>query len=226
MADLMNGNKDINKMRVDFHCHTSYSRDSLTTPQNLVRACLRKNLDRIVITDHNSIQGALEAYRLDPVHVIIGEEIMTTAGEILAAYVREEVPAGLSPQETIQELREQGAFISVSHPFDRLRKGSWALDDLLSILPTVDAIEGFNARCMTMDANQKALKFASEHGVPITAGSDAHAHFELGAASISLDPFDNANDLRREIKRGVLSGKQSPWWVHLVSQYAKHHKKG
>jgi predicted metal-dependent phosphoesterase TrpH len=222
MADSINENK----LRVDFHCHTNYSRDSLTTPESLVRACLRKELDRIVITDHNTIQGALAALRLDPALVIVGEEIMTTRGELLAVYVNEEVPEGLTPQETIRILRAQGAFISVSHPFDRLRKGSWDLVDLLEIIPVVDAIEGFNARCMKRDANPKALAIAREHGLAITAGSDAHAAFEIGAAAIIMELFQNADELRQVIREGRLIGKASPWWVHLVSQYAKHHKKG
>ncbi|MFH2038005.1 MAG: PHP domain-containing protein [Chloroflexota bacterium] len=112
------------KFRVDFHCHTHYSRDSLTKPENLVKMCHRKGLGRIVITDHNSIAGALEAHNLDPFHIIVGEEIMTTCGEILAAFVQECVPAGLTQMQTIQLLRDQGAFISISHPFDKMRKGS------------------------------------------------------------------------------------------------------
>jgi predicted metal-dependent phosphoesterase TrpH len=226
MKEGMDGFNNETKLRVDFHCHTSYSRDSLTTPEKLVRACLRKGLDRIVITDHNTIRGALAAYRSDPVHVIIGEEIMTTRGELLAAYVTEEVPEGRSPQETIRILHGQGAFINVSHPFDSLRKGSWDLDDLLAIIPLVDAIEGFNARCMKRDANPKALAFAREHGLAITAGSDAHAAFEIGTAVIIMEPFQNSSELKQVIREGRLIGKGSPWWVHLVSQYAKQHKKG
>lgn len=222
----MNKTSSQNNLRVDFHCHTIYSHDSLTKPWDLVRACLRKGLDRIVITDHNTIRGALEARQLDPVHVIVGEEIMTTRGELLATYVRQEVPKGFTPQETIRILREQGAFISVSHPFDRMRNGSWDLEHLLEIIPFVDAIEGFNARCMTMDANPKALAFAKEHGLSITAGSDAHAAFEIGSASMVMEPFENAGELKIAIQTGKLSGKPSPWWVHLYSQYAKHHKKG
>jgi hypothetical protein len=213
-----------NKLRVDFHCHSSYSRDSLTKPETLVKMCLRKGLDRIVVTDHNTTQGALEAYRMDPIHVIVGEEIMTSCGEILAAYVKEDIPAGLSPRETIRILRDQGAFISVSHPFDHMRKGSWSMSDLMAILPMVDAIEGFNARIMVPDANQKAMLFAKEHGLSITAGSDAHAAFELSAASIWLEPFENADELKKNIGEGTISAKQSPWWVHIPSQYAKYHK--
>jgi hypothetical protein len=120
---------------------------------------------------------------LDPERVIVGEEIMTTRGEILAAFVSEEIPPGLSPLETIRRLKEQGAFISVSHPFDRLRKGGWLEQDLLEILPQVDAIEVYNSRCMLPSFNWEAQRFAEKHNLAGTVGSDAHAAFELGKAS-------------------------------------------
>jgi predicted metal-dependent phosphoesterase TrpH len=86
--------------------------------------------------------------------VIVGEEILTTQGELLAAFVTEEIPARLSPLETIHRLRAQGAFISVSHPFDGHR--GWQLEALLEIAPLVDAVEVFNARCIFARDNQLA----------------------------------------------------------------------
>ena len=100
-------------LRVEFHCHTDASSDSLTRPADLVAAARRKDLDRLVVTDHNTISGALAAQALDPELIIVGEEIMTTQGEILAAFITEEIPPYLSPAETIQRLKDQGAFISV-----------------------------------------------------------------------------------------------------------------
>ena len=213
------------KLLTEFHCHTDASRDSLTRPADLVSAARRKGIDRVVVTDHNSIEGAAAAHRLDPERVIVGEEIMTTQGEILAAYVTEEVPPGLSPQETIHRLRGQGAFISVSHPFDRLRKGGWAEADLLEILPLVDAIEVFNSRCFDRRANEQAKAFAEKHNIAGTVGSDAHAAFELGQSLLRLDPFDGPDEMRRVIRAGVPLTKMSPWWVHLVSRYASMKKK-
>jgi len=68
----------------EFHCHTIHSPDCLTTPQTLVATCQRKGIDRVVVTDHNTIIGALKAKELDPERVIIGEEIMTTEGPLIA----------------------------------------------------------------------------------------------------------------------------------------------
>src|SRR5690349_15182195 len=96
---------------VEFHCHTIFSEDSLTQPADLVKTCRRKGINRVVVTDHNSIEGARAAQALDPELVIVGEEILTTRGEILAAFVQEQIPALLSPQETIRRLKDQGAFI-------------------------------------------------------------------------------------------------------------------
>ena len=213
------------QFRIEFHSHTLASKDSLLRPADLVSAARRKGIDRVVVTDHNSIAGALEAQRIDPERIIVGEEIMTTRGEILAAYVTEEVPAGLSPQETIRRLRGQNAFISVSHPFDRLRKGGWDLADLQEILPLVDAIEVFNSRCFDRRANEQAKAFAEKHNIPGTVGSDAHAAFELGQSLLRLDPFDGPDEMRRVIRAGVPLVKMSPWWVHLVSRYASMKKK-
>jgi predicted metal-dependent phosphoesterase TrpH len=213
-----------NRISIEFHCHTSASKDSLTRPADLVAAARTKGIDRVVVTDHNSIAGALEAHRLDPERVIVGEEIMTTRGEILAAFVTKEIPAGLSPQETIRRLRGQGAFISVSHPFDKLRKGGWKLDDLTEILPLVDAIETFNSRCMLRQFNAEAGEFARRNGVRSTVGSDAHAAFELGRALLWVEPFNGPDELREVLPRGIPRVKSSPFWFHLVSRYASWRK--
>jgi len=210
--------------RVEFHCHTIFSKDSLTSPQKLVENCQRKGIDRVVVTDHNSISGALAAQKLDPERVIVGEEIMTTKGEILAAYVTEEIPPYLSPQETIKRLKNQGAFISVSHPFDRMRNGAWEEKDLLEILPDVDAIEVFNSRCMDPEFNIKAQNFAEKHNIPGTVGSDAHAAFELGRSLLLLDQFDGPDEMRKVIRRGIPQTKWSSPWVHLTSRYAVIYK--
>ncbi|GAB4524315.1 MAG: PHP domain-containing protein [Anaerolineales bacterium] len=208
-------------MKTEFHCHTTYSKDSLTHPEALLAAARRKGIDRLIITDHNTIAGARACQTLDPQRVVVGEEIMTTKGEILAAYVQNEIPAGLTPAETIARLRAQGAFISVAHPFDRMRNGHWTLPDLLDILPLVDAIETFNARCMWPGFNTRAQRFAQEHGLPSTVGSDAHAAFEVGRATLHLAPFHDAESLRNAVAHADGGRwRLSMPWVHFTSRYA------
>ena len=176
-------------LRVEFHCHTIYSKDCLLRVEVLLAACNRKGIDRIVITDHNTTAGAFEAQKIDSEKIIIGEEIKTQKGELLAAFMQEEIPPGLTPKETIHRLRDQGAFISVSHPFDQLRSGHWQVGDLLEIAPLVDAIEIFNARCMSADFNRQAADFAKQYELVGTVGSDAHAAFEIGRAAMHIPDF-------------------------------------
>ncbi len=212
-------------LRVETHCHTIFSKDSLTTPEHLLETCRRKGIDRVIITDHNTIAGARAAHALDPERVIVGEEIMTTRGEILAAFVQEEIPSGLSPAETILRLRDQGAFISVSHPFDRWRNGSWLEQDLLDITSRVDAIEIYNSRCMLPAFNSEARRFAAEHALAGTVGSDAHAAFELGQSLMVLEPFQGPEGLRNALPRAAHRVRWSPPWVHISSRYAAFYQK-
>jgi len=211
-------------LKVEFHCHTIYSKDSLLPPEGLLEACRRKGIDRVVVTDHNTIAGALRAKEIDPQRVVVGEEIMTTAGELLAAFVQAEVPPGLAPGEAIALLRQQGAFISVSHPFDEMRKGGWKVEDLDLIAPLVDAIETFNARCFTARANWQAQAYARLKGLAGTAGSDAHTAFELGRAHMLLPDFQHAEGLRRALPQAETRAVLSSSWVHVSSRYAAWRK--
>jgi len=156
-----------------------------------------------VISDHNTIEGALRAKELDPDTFIIGEEILTTEGELLVIFVHEEIPTGLTPKVTIDRLKEQGAFISVSHPFDKLRKGHWTPHALQKISPHIDAIETFNARCLWPGFNWQAGKFARKYNLLGTHGSDAHTPFEVGRGSLLLPPFDDSQSLREALKHAV-----------------------
>jgi len=121
-------------------------------------------------------------------------------------------------------LKNQGAFISVSHPFDRWRSGGWQEQDLLEILPEVDAIEVYNSRCVLPRFNWAARQFAEEHNVPGTVGSDAHAAFELGRSLLMLEPFDGPEELRKVIRAGSPKVRWSPPWVHFTSRYAVIYK--
>ncbi len=170
-------------MKADLHTHTICSKDSLTRPADLVVACVRRGVDVVAVTDHNAIAGALAAREVaeqmraagqEAPLVIVGEEIMTTAGEIMGLFLSEFIPPGLSPQETIQGIREQGGFVTVPHPFDRLRRGPMMTRVLEVIWPHIDAIETRNARTTFVSDNERARAFAVGHGLLQTAGSDAH----------------------------------------------------
>jgi predicted metal-dependent phosphoesterase TrpH len=205
-------------IKVDLHMHTCISKDGIVSPTDVIKIARAKGLDRVCITDHNSIDGALAAREIDPEFVIVGEEILTTHGEILAFFVSEWVPPYLSHQETLDRLEAQGAVISISHPFDRHRNQQWTESMLEAILPRLDAIEGFNARAYP-EANQRAKKFAAAHNLPITAGSDAHTGREIGAAYLEMPAFSTAQEFRAALSQAVVRGKLSPVWVHFFSTF-------
>ena len=206
---------------IELHSHTIVSEDCLMRPADIVRTCRARGIDRLAVTDHNRVRGALAVQALAPNLVIVSEEIMTTQGELLGYFLTEEIPAGLSPAETITRLRAQGAAISVSHPFDRLRKGAWREADLSAILPLVDAIEVFNARCMYAEDNARALAFAQAHGKLGTVGSDAHSHRELGRAVLDLAAAGSAAELVAGLATARPRTRLSSPAIHLTSRFAK-----
>jgi len=208
--------------KVDLHVHTKFSKDSLAEPEEMIAAAKAAGMDKIAITEHNNIAGALAAKEIDPDFVIVGEEVMTTDGEIIAYFVTEEVPAGLPPEEALARLRAQGAFVAAAHPFDARRKGHWSRTALERIAPWLDAVEGFNARCFSVRANRLAVQFAAEHGLLLVAGSDAHTAAEIGRGAMLLPEFEpTAAGLRAALREGRAVGAVSPPWVVLASRYAK-----
>jgi hypothetical protein len=213
-------------VRAEFHCHSVYSPDSLVRVEDLLAACEQKNIAKLAITDHNRIEGALRAHAIDPQRVIVGEEIQTTQGEILGYFMREEIPAGLEPLEVIRRLKDQGAFISVAHPFDTNRDAThWKPGTLEAMLPFLDAFETFNARCLRQTFNTQAQIFAQEHGLAGMTGSDAHSTFELGKATMLLADFNDAIELRTALENAQWDVHLSSAAVHLFSVWAKIVKK-
>ena len=221
-------------MKADLHTHTIYSKDSLTRPEVLVAACARRGVEVVAVTDHNAIAAALEACvaaerrraegQPAPL-VIVGEEILTAAGEVIGLFLAEFIPAGLSPQETIRRIRDQGGLVTVPHPFDRLRRGPMTAEALEAIWSLVDAIEIRNARTTFPSDNERARAFAAEKGLLQTAGSDAHTPGELGQCFVDLPAFDGPEGFKRALAQGVVGGRISLPLVHLDSSYAKLRKK-
>jgi len=207
--------------KVDLHVHTRFSKDCLTKLPALIAVCHRKGLDKIAITDHNTIAGALAARELAPDLIIVGEEIKTTQGELIAYFVQEEVPKRLTPLETIARLREQGAVISVPHPFERWRLSALARGALVDIIDQVDALEVFNARCLSVGDNHKAMEWAARYGKLTTAGSDAHTLWELGRGYVELPPFNGPEEFLQSLAQSKAGGSPSGFWVHFASTFAK-----
>ena len=173
---------------VDLHCHTKVSFDCLSAPKAVVRAAADRGLTHLAITDHDRIEGALEARQLAPtgLTIIVGEEVKTRDGDLICLFLERAIPPGMSAEETIAAAREQGALVGIPHPFDRLR-GSLLLDERMDALGAdVDWVETYNARLMGR-GNERAAAYARERGLPGVAVSDSHSILEVGVAYTALD---------------------------------------
>jgi predicted metal-dependent phosphoesterase TrpH len=205
-------------INVDLHCHTAASEDSDILLVNLINECDRKGVQKLAITDHNRIDWALEAVKRWPSRIIPGLEIMTSLGELIAYYVHEPIEKGLTPFETIRALKAQDAVISVSHPFDRWRNGGWKTPCLQEILPYLDAIEIFNAHCISNLPNRQAQIFARGHQLVGTAGSDAHSNYEIGVAGLTLEDFHDSTGLREALCSATIFGHRTSLGTRMIKR--------
>jgi hypothetical protein len=175
---------------IDLHCHTSASFDSLADPAAVARAAVSRGLTHLAVTDHDRIDGALRVREAasPELTIIVGEEVKTTDGDLIAVFLREVVPPGSSAVETIAAIREQGGLVGVPHPFDRLRGfGRRSGAELESIAHLVDWVEAYNARVIGGTANEKAALFAREHNLPGVGASDSHTVLEVGVTYSIVD---------------------------------------
>ena len=211
----------------DLHTHSRASFDSLASPASLVRTAAARGLTHLAITDHDRIDGALEARDraadLAPrLAVIVGEEVRTADGDLICLFLEEAIPPGLPVEEAIARARGQGALVGVPHPFDRFR-GSLLRDARMeSLAGRVDWIETHNARIAMGRGNQLAAGFALDHQLPGLAVSDAHSSFEVGVAYTVLDrdPSTPAGLLAALASAELVTGRAS-MYVRLLTPLAK-----
>jgi len=208
-------------MRFDLHVHTEYSKDSLTSLDRCVRWALMRGLDGIAVTDHNTVRGALQLVDQDQIRVIVGSEVMTTAGEITGLFLTRGVLPGLPPREVVNRIHDQGGLVCVPHPFDRARDSAIERRALLAIVDDVDLIEGLNARVLNRRDNIAAQEFARAYDKPMTAGSDGHCAREIGRAYAELASFDGAVGFMDSLREARLCGSVSTPLVHVASTGAR-----
>jgi len=184
-------------MRFDMHVHTYHSeRCGWMRPEKLVKKVIESGLNGLAITDHDTVSGALEVSDTVKdndieIFVIIGEEITTDRGEVLAYFIDREIDPGPF-MDVLSEINNAGGLSAIPHPFDRIRRGFM---DVEAVIGEVDAIEVLNSRCLF---NRKALELCQAHKVPVLGGSDAHFYSEVGRAW---------TDIPDDPKTSIQSGK-------------------
>jgi predicted metal-dependent phosphoesterase TrpH len=181
---------------------------------------LGKGIGAIGITDHNTIAGAL-AFRAiaKNIKVIVGEEILTRAGEIIGLFLEREIASNLDPRETCKQIKDQGGLVYVPHPFDIFKVNRLNKRALLDLLDIVDIIEVFNAKANVPACNKVAARFAHEYGKIAAAGSDAHYLEAIGMCGNQMEDFTTPQEFLQNLSQANLITKHiypmRTWWVGI-----------
>jgi hypothetical protein len=207
-------------LRVELHAHSARSHDGRDPVDLLLEQAAGVELDALAVTDHDAIDASIEAAEKAADYGlvgIVGMEVTSAVGHILALGIDDLVPSGLSYDETLDRIHEQGGIAVVPHPFQKSRHGvaPHVSDDQLA---SADALEVYNSRLFTGRSNRQAETFAVERGLPMTAGSDAHISELVGQAVTEVGADEpTADAILDAISEGRTSviGHRTPWHVSL-----------
>jgi len=182
------------------HVHTKYSYDSTLPFWLLYMRCVMNGITHITITEHNTIEGAIAFKRYcerkgEKVQVIVGEEIMTTAGEIIGLFLKKNISGGLSPEDTISEIKKQGGIVYVPHPYDEKRYKTVLKENYIEVLaPLIDCIEVHNGRNISPLYDMKQNEIAEKYNLRKVIGGDIHTFIEIGKDYIVSDIIPDTPD--------------------------------
>ncbi len=213
----------------DLHLHTSWSHDCAVEVEQLLDQAEARGLGAIAVTDHNAIGGALEAVELardrGSLTVIPGEEVKTDGqGEVIGLFLSEEIPRGMSFEDTISAIKDQGGLVYLPHPFDRLH----AIPDPATLhrhLADIDVFEVYNARLLFEAYNDEAVRFARKYNLRMGAGSDAHVLQGLGTGGLRMRAFEGPEEFMLSLRSAEILRRprslaylQSLKWVAQVKE--------
>jgi predicted metal-dependent phosphoesterase TrpH len=190
------------RSRADLHLHTTRS-DGQPSPEMLAATLLRSGLAVAGVTDHDTVAGALEvedALAGEGPEIVIGTEVSSADGHILALFVDRDIPRGLPAAATIAAIHDRGGLAVAAHPYS-ISKG---VGDLVGRLD-FDAIEIVNGSPLMEVANVRAARAARRRGRTAPAavgGSDAHVAQAVGSVH-TVFPGDTAADLRAALLAGT-----------------------
>jgi predicted metal-dependent phosphoesterase TrpH len=189
--------EDRDWIAADLHLHTSWSHDCSIDVDDLLDHAEAQGLGAIAVTDHNVIGGALEAVERASgrrLVVIPGEEVKTAGqGEVIGLFLKEEIPRGMSFEETVAAIRAQGGLVYLPHPFDRMHAIPKP-ETLHRHLSEIDVFEVYNARLLFEAYNDEALRFARKYNLTPGAGSDAHVLAGVGTGAVRMHRFSGPEE--------------------------------
>ncbi|HYL45140.1 MAG TPA: PHP-associated domain-containing protein [Ktedonobacteraceae bacterium] len=218
--------------RADLHMHSTYSDGVASIEQILYYVQHHTDLDVIALTDHDVIEGSLRMrdlwakgnYRFD---FVVGEEISTKEGHMLALYIEKRIQPGLSMERSIDLVHEQGGLAIVAHPLNPIFRHSCQREVLDRIFTEravwLDGIESWNASFCGIGANRIAMRANREiYGWSEVGNSDAHTLSAIGRGRTWFEG-KSADDVRRTIESGLSAPGGKLWGVNDYLRLARHH---
>ncbi len=188
--------------KIDLHTHSVNSPDGGITPEQYAAALDSNLLDMVAVTDHNQVDFALGLQQQLGERIIVGEEIMTTSGEIIGLYLKQLIRPGLAPQETIQHIKDQGGLVYVPHPFESVRHGLHP-SVLEELADQIDIIEVCNGRAFLQNRSAQAVIWGKLNRVIGAASSDAHGARGLGKTYTRVPELPPEDGLLNALRHGI-----------------------
>jgi predicted metal-dependent phosphoesterase TrpH len=198
----------------DLHLHTSFG-DGLPEPEELLEYVeLHTHLDVIAITEHDALDAALRVRELHARHggyrfeIVMGIEVTTLAGHLLALFVEEPVPSLRPLAQTLDAIHKQGGLAIIPHPLSPLTRslGRRAIERVHGLRTDglwFDGIELTNPSPAGRFTNARArLLNETRWQLPAIGGSDAHYLPAIGCAPTAFTGR-TAADLRAAILSGT-----------------------
>lgn len=210
--------------KTDLHTHSEASLDGGISLEQYRTALGNGLLDCVAITDHNRVDFALDAQKQLGNQIIVGEEIMTNAGEVIGLFLSELVRPHQSLEATINKIKTQGGIVYIPHPFETVRKGLHP-QDIEAFADSIDLIEVCNGRAFLQKRGEQALVWSRVNGVPGVASSDAHGVKGLGATYSSLAKHPTKSNLIEQLKTAQLITKRPTARALLYPKYHRARKK-
>ncbi len=198
-----------NKIYGDFHLHTHYSFDTRTSLEQVIQRANKTGINCVAVTDHDTIEGALELRHIAPFKVIIGEEISSTGGHIIGLFLKKAIPPHLSVYETITRIHEQGGIAVAAHPFARIAGASLG-QEFIDNIEHFDLVEVANSNNLLRSDDRKALFYAEKHGLGKISGSDSHLPCGIGSNIVEMDDFDGPREFIESLRTARLHNKLHP----------------
>jgi predicted metal-dependent phosphoesterase TrpH len=186
-------------LRVDLHLHSNFSHDGQSSLPELIQRAKECGLDRIALTDHNVVEGALELARIAPELAIVGEEARTLEGEVIGLFITDRVVPFMTPEDALDVIHEMGGLTYVPHPLDRHR-AHFRPERVVELADRIDIIETYNPWCDAA-ANAAATRLAADLGKVAATGSDSHSVRELGRSWMEIDDYSDPLDFLEKLRK-------------------------